>query len=381
MGTTTKFQVDFRRFLSAVKTGAKLCPNKCYRPMLRALHFRVAAGVCKIASTDGEVFLEQDIPCEMEMGATVCFCVDARTLLESIKSWKVNVLVLECDGAGKLSVNGGTSSVELLTGDPSDFPDKPEYKAESVIQIQNMDLFAHLSRCLPIMAQEQARYAINGILLQTMPGNALHAVATNGKRLIKDTSTYLGEYTGDTRRGKKGIGYGAIIPRQTAQLLIALLPVDGQYCEMTFAGRHVIFKGSDWTIVSMIVEGIFPSYEQVIPDHKFSDRIVIDMDGMTLALKQLAVIRKDPDAFFDFHFNGSCKVVGRSPSHGTAEATFPVDGNTDIEITMNPNYLDDIRKITTAKKVTMYLQNNVRSLLFSTGGSWQYVQMPISPKG
>jgi DNA polymerase-3 subunit beta len=105
------------------------------------------------------------------------------------------------------------------------------------------------------MAQQDIRYYLNGLLL-VAKGSELRMVATDGHRLA---------YAAELAEAPAPIE--VILPRKTVLELSRQLADSDDPLEITLTPTQARFSFGSIELVSKLIDGKFPDYERVIPQH------------------------------------------------------------------------------------------------------------------
>jgi len=147
-----------------------------------------------------------------------------------------------------LTTKAMRTTLEIISLDPTDFPDAPVITGPPVIM--SSAALAAIRRVRPCTSKDETRYVLNGVFISRAEGGL--AVATDGRRLALVNAPFA---TPD-----------AILPNLLADLLFdpacqsAALwrnDEDAEIASLTFGKT---------TITSKLISGNFPNFRQVIPD-------------------------------------------------------------------------------------------------------------------
>ena len=283
-----------------------------------------------------------------------------------------DLVTLETTGAkGILTV--GRDRFEVLGQESSDFPDVPSMGEGAALSVPAEDLARMIDRTAYAAAREQGRYAINGVHVQCRD-KTLEIVATDGRRLA---------YAKKKLKSSGALEEGVIVPVKMMQEIRKLcdnVPA-GEELQLAQRGRSIIVAGNTVTLSSLIVEGIFPKYQQVIP--KDSDKeIVIKREPLMHALRKAVYLTSEETKTVSLTFSpGTCLIEARSPDKGTAAVTLEVEyTGTPVTIGFNPQYLQDGLKTLDADTVRLELKDGSKPGMLREGTEFLYVLMPVNPK-
>jgi len=163
----------------------------------------------------------------------------------------------------------GTSRFRIPGLPPEDFPTFPLTERTTTITTPQSTLKTLITQTIFAMSLEETRFILNGTLLKTQ-NHTLTLVATDGRRLALASA----EATAETPQQ-----ISVVIPAKTIRELGRLLqedqeadtPVtiamlkDNQLMFQFSAESGSAIGGGDVTVMTRLIEGQFPQYENVIP--------------------------------------------------------------------------------------------------------------------
>jgi DNA polymerase-3 subunit beta len=235
------------------------------------------------------------------------------------------------------------------------------------------DLARMIDRSAFAAAREQGRYAINGVYMQCKE-KVLEVVATDGRRLA---------FCKKKLKTGGALEEGVIVPVKMMQEIRKLCDnvAQGEDLQIALRGRAIIVSGNSVTLSSLIVEGIFPKYQQVIP--KDSDKeVIIKRDPFIHALRKAVFLTSEETKTISLTFSpGTCMIEARSPDKGQATVTLEVEySGTPVTIGFNPQYLQDALKTLDSETVRLELKDGTKPGVLREGQDFLYVLMPVNPK-
>ncbi|HYF48323.1 MAG TPA: DNA polymerase III subunit beta [Planctomycetota bacterium] len=366
-----KLVVKREPFTAALSAAAAVVPLRGARPSLKnALLVGDADGNLEIQATDMEVGLRYKLKAESIQSAA-SLCLPCITLSGLLKECTEEVVTLETNGPkGVLTV--GRDRFEVIGQESSDFPEVPAMAEGAALTVPAAELAKMIDRTIFAAAREQGRYAINGVYMQCKD-KLLEIVATDGRRLAFCK-----------KKLKSGsIEEGIIIPIKMMQEIRKLCDnvASGEDLQIAVKGRSVLVQGGAVTLSSLVVEGIFPKYQQVIP--KDNDKEVnVKRDVLMHALRKAVFLTSEETKTVQLTFSpGTCLVESRSPDKGQAAVTVEVEYNgAQIGIGFNPQYLQDALKVLGTDTVRIELKDGARPGVVREGQDYLYVLMPVNPR-
>ena len=239
---------------------------------------------------------------------------------------------------------------------------------QQTLDIPQADLKRLLDKTHFSMAQQDVRYYLNGMLLET-DGKMLRTVATDGHRLA------LCEMVLAT----KGKGQQIIIPRKGVLELQRLLGNEGSV-SLTIGSNHIRVQIADIRFTSKLIDGRFPEYSRVIPANP--PRLVqADRDLLRSALQRTAILSNEKYRGIRLALKGeNLTMQAHNPEQEEAEEEIEVkyDGD-DLEVGFNVNYLLDAIAAIEGSEVEIGLTDANSSCLVRApdNASCRYVVMPM----
>ncbi len=271
-------------------------------------------------------------------------------------------------------ITGRDSKFKIYGHPPTDFPDTAAFEGEADFTVTAGDLHRLVAQTLFATARENSRYAINGVLVERT-GNKLAVVATDGHRLAlaRGTCKVSGGGAGDDTRS-------AIVPTKALNLLLRLFDDAEQTVQVKLANNQILFRTDDAVLVSNLVEGNFPPYQDVIP--KDGDKkATLATDLFISAVRRAALLTNEESKGVRMAFGpGELTLSSRAPEMGEATITVELPEYTGdpVEIGFNPAYLLDALKVVDESQIHFEFKAPNKPGVMRTGPNFLYVVMPVN---
>jgi len=337
-------------------------------PVLANVLLQASDNRLSITATDLEVELVAHNEVEsIEIPGDIT--VPGRKLLDICRSLPDSSAVQMSLKGDRLTVQSGRSKFVLSTLPAAEFPVVEEIDADRLLSISQADLSRLLDKTHFSMAQQDVRYYLNGLLLETGDGR-LRAVATDGHRLaLSDISI----------EGAEGATNLVIIPRKGVLELQRLLEGEGDV-QIEVGSNHIRIVVGEIRFTSKLIDGRFPDYDRVIP--KASGNIVSgSRDAIRSGLQRAAILSNEKYRGVRLGFNkGNIRIQANNPDQEEAEDEVEVDYSGDeMEIGFNVNYLLDALAAVDDENVEVGLVDPASSCVVRAPGDENslYVVMPM----
>ena len=270
----------------------------------------------------------------------------------------------------RLTVKAGRSRFTLSTLRAADFPIVDEIGAKQTLRwLGRTDLRRSVEKTHFSMAQQDVRYYLNGLLLET-ERKYLRAVATDGHRLAL-SEIDLGSAAARDEQ--------LIVPRKGVLELNRLLDGEGDV-EIALGANHIRVQFDGIRLTSKLIDGRFPEYARVVPNQP-KNVIKADRDLLRHALQRTAILSNEKYRGVRLELSPNSVVLqANNPEQEEAVETLEVEYCGDpMEIGFNVNYLLDALAAVDSEQVEFGVTDaNSSCLIREPGGdATKFVVMPM----
>ena len=337
-------------------------------PVLANVLLVAKDGKLEVTATDLEVELVASSEVDsVEVPGDIT--VPGRKLLDICRALPEGSKVTVSLKGDRITVQSGRSKFVLATLPAAEFPVIEDIDADRELTLSRDDLGLLLERTHFSMAQQDVRYYLNGLLLETSE-NQLRAVATDGHRLAL-CDIGLAEGVGAKSQ--------VIVPRKGVLELQRLLDGEGDVT-VAVGPNHVRISVGNIRFTSKLIDGRFPDYERVIPDTN-KNVVSASRDALRQALQRAAILSNEKYRGVRLDFRkGSIHIQANNPDQEEAEDEVEVDYiGEEMEIGFNVNYLLDALSAVNEEQVEIGLVDPNSSCIVRAPGDENclYVVMPM----
>jgi DNA polymerase-3 subunit beta len=319
-----------------------------------------------VTATDLEVELVAQAEVSVEAGGEIT--VSGRKLLDICRALPEGADISISVSGEKLVVKSGRSKFSLATLPAAEFPTVDDIKSGQTIQVSQEILGRLIEKTHFSMAQQDVRYYLNGMLLET-GGRYLRTVATDGHRLA------LCQAELDTALDEQQV----IVPRKGVLELQRLMNGEGAV-DIELGPNHIRIQLDGIRFTSKLIDGRFPEYERVIPKES-ANELTADRASFRAALQRTAILSNEKYRGIRLIIRDSGVVMqAHNPEQEEAEEELEVSySGEDIEIGFNVNYLLDALGAVDGDEVTLSVLDGNSSCLIRRPGNddGKFVVMPM----
>ena len=224
-------------------------------PILNNVLLRVENNVLKLSTTNLEIGVNCVIRGKVEQEGTTT--VQAKLLNDYINLLPKETLNLNLDG-NRLQVLCGKNKTKINGISAEDFPVIPQLEKHEFSQINVKDFKKAISQIIFAVANDETRPEISGVYL-LFDENNLTMVATDSYRLAEKKIKLTKSFS-----EKKEV----IVPSRTLQELARILSDDleEENINIVLSNNQIMFSLNGVELISRLVEGQYPDYNQIILD-------------------------------------------------------------------------------------------------------------------
>jgi len=349
------------------------CKDGARLPILKNILIDSSDGKVKMSATDLEIGVIQTISAKiLEGGSVVVPYAIFSQIINNIESERINLETINT----ALVVSTENFKAKIATVDVGEFPIIPSLGQKEVTTFTTSTAVLTESIVSVIAACQVSdlRPELSGILF-LYKNNSTKCVATDSFRLAEKTISpkKIESSSEDITR---------IIPLKTVQEVVRIFGSQKDTpLELVFDENQVLCKNESTYLISRLIEGTFPEYEQIIPKN-FETEIVLEKENIISAVKlssslsnKLHEVRIITDDTLK-----NIKIISSSVEFGESEYVLPakIKGEK-VQVTFNWRFLLDGLKNTQGKSILIGCNGEERpsavQSIEETG--YRYVIMPI----
>ena len=341
-------------------------------PVLNNVLLRTEDGGLKLTATNLEIGMTYWVPGKIDTGGSMT--VPARLFTDIVAGLPANERVdLELQAQETLHIQAGRFETHVKGIDAEEFPAIPTAGERPTTRVPQNVLKQALDEVTFAAATDEARPILTGVLAR-FEGDKLTLAAADNYRIAVKTLTILDPVEETS----------VVVPARSLHELSRILsdteePVD---IVLSAARNQILFHLEGIDLVSRLIDGQFPNYQQVLPKG-FTTRAVVDRDQLLAAVRLASLIASSSANIVKLHVGKDAEIgvtvsaaadVGDNKSD--VEAQVDGDGTT---IAFNARYLLDVLTNVGADQFAIELNGPLSPGVFRPVSDAQYVHvvMPV----
>ena len=347
-------------------------------PVTQNVLLSVDQSMLKLSATNLEIAMTTWVGAMIEEEGSIT--VPARLLTEFVNSLPNDKIDLELEqGSGLLQISSGSSTAHINITDASEFPPIPTVDDGIAAEIDPLVLKTAITRVAFAAATEESRPVLTGVEIK-LDGNKFTMAAADGFRLAVQKGELL-----------KGVPeeMSVIVPARTMNEVNRLIGDREEPVEilMTPAKGQVMFRvrgGDTVEIVSQLLQGTFPNYEQLIPQ-SYTTRAVMDLPTVLRAARTASIFARDGSNIIRMHLMPAAadseppkvEISARSEEVGDNQDVVDLDEieGEEGKIAFNSRYLLDVLSVLEKGKVALETTTSSSPGVFRPTDSEDYIHV------
>lgn len=377
-----KFKINRDHFSNGLQQVLNVVGSKASMPILSNVLIEAVGETLSVTTTNLDLGICARIKASVEDEGAITLPV--KRLATIVKELPNSDVSVEASPNNQVKIASGGSLFKIMGISRDEFPALPEFADERSFTIEQSTLAGMLRSVSYAQSSDETRYMLNGVYFTfSEPEDAdgsgkLSLVATDGRRLAKiDHDMEVGE----------GLSGSLILPAKTVSELSRLLD-KGETLKIAFNDRRVSFQihtkdeadgfVGDILLVSKVVEGNYPNYQQVIPKETHQ-RIKVERELFLQSIHRAALVATDKSNSVKIQIsNNLMELSASSPDFGESHESLAIDySGPDLQVAFNPAFLMDPLRALTKDEIFFELKDEVSPGVFKTLESFLCVIMPV----
>jgi len=350
-------------------------------PILNNVLLETSEKGLRLTGTNLEIAIVNHVDAEVHSEGSVT--LPARLLTEFVAQLREKKMDIELDVKTQtLNVNCGPyHNVKIKGIDAAEFPPLPPHEDGVRVDLQQSDLLPAIEQTVVAASSDEGRPVLTGVYTQ-LGTDTLTLAATDGHRLAVKTLKAR-RSAGSTPPESSAEGADSvIIPARALQEVARVLKGDG-VVEMSMgrSRNHVFFTLEGVEVMSRLIEGTYPNYNQVVPPEPANTTITLNTRELHERARAVAIFARDSANVVRIKTEaGEIAISATTSEVGSSEASVSADiEGADIQIAFNSRYLLDVLGLLGSEKTVLKFNGPLSPGVVRPAGNddYTYVIMPV----
>jgi len=351
----------------AMNLAGSIVATRTPKPILQCVKLIAAGNTLTLLATDLEAGVRYQITAvQIEEPGEALLPADRLTGI--VRECDQENLTIETEKEA-CHIRGAGSHFKIFGYDPAEYPAVAEFGDKADFQVPAADLSRMIGKTIFATAKAHSHYAISGVLWEA-EGKKLQLVATDGHRLAMVKGTLSKATAGEVV---------AIVPVKLMGLIQRIGAEGQETLDIKVDENHILVRAARAVLVSSLVQGNFPKYDDVIPSET-TRRASINTAQFEHRIRQAALLTNEESRGVRLSFTAEqVTLSSRAPEAGEAEVTCPVKYEGDaMDIGFNPGFLIDAMRVVDAEEISFEMNAPNKPAVLKAGEEFLYVIMPVN---
>ena len=287
-GIMMKFEIMRHRLIDGLNDVMKAISSKTTIPILTGIKIEVTEEGLRLTGSDSDITIQTIIKAEengeqiirvIEEGSIV---VQARMFNEIVRKLPTNDVEIEVNEQYKTHIRSGKSEFLINGFDASEYPLLPEIQDDRQFTMPADLLKSILRETVFAISTSESRPILTGVHWQVKNGELI-CVATDSHRLARRKTTLEQMPEGE---------YSVVIPGKSLTELSKIIGDSSVPVHIVMTNQQVLFKTSDVSFYSRLIEGTYPDTSRLIPN-EFNTNVTIDGKALFQAIDRASLLARE----------------------------------------------------------------------------------------
>jgi DNA polymerase III subunit beta len=368
-----QFNIEKKDFTDAVNNVAKAVSAKTLQPVLSNILIETRSNESlKLLATDLDMSIEMTVKAIIKKEGSIT--LPARKLAEILSKFPDKMVIVKVNPeTNTAEITCEKSKYELIGINATEFPKINMPEKEDGTELNLADFLKGIRQTVFAAASYDSNNVLSGVYMNL--SETLEMASTDGNRLTRSITELS---------AKPAKTYNAIIPSRTLLEFskLAYGSTDATV-SILIQDSQLKLKLSDRYIVSRLIEGQFPKYNQLIPSN-YEIKANINRDSFLNTVEKASVMVSDKNNIVKLVFKkNTLSIEADNPLYGDYFDTIEVDyTNDELKISFNNKYLMEAVKAIESENLLLEMAGPLSAAIFKPDSKDNYICliMPVQIK-
>ncbi len=359
-----KFNLPKDALLKGLQMTQSVISTHSTLPILYNVLLKIEKGKLELTATDLSLSVRYTMSVDTQKSGASTF--EARRLFNIVREAPGNEIELELDKDTAL-IRCGASEYKVLGLSADEFPPLPPIDATRGFTIEQAVFKDMLKKTGYAASIDESRQTLSGVLL-SFKNQKLTMVATDGRRLALAEKDI--EIPGNEQAD-------IIMPTKAVNEMVKTLGDEGAL-KIHVVNNMAAFDLGDTLVVTKLIEGSYPNFQQVIPK-QCEERVTVAREALLSALRRVALITNEKYLSVKVVFaKNQMNLSAVTPDVGEAHESVPVKyTGKQIVMAFNPDFMMDPLRNLSSDEVSIELVDDTSPAILKCDLPFLYVLMPL----
>jgi len=355
--------------LKIISKADKITSKNLSLPVLQGIYVEAKNGEILIRATNLDVGFEAKIKASIKKEGSVV--VPSNLINNFLSNIQKNENIEIISEGQNILINSERNQATIRTLSKEDFPSIPKIKEDNFIKIEAKKILKGLKTVLFSASVSSIKPELASIYIRSEEGK-LFFVSTDSFRLSEKT----------IKLEKNKDFEGVLVPQKNISEIIRSIEDIEEEIEIFFDENQIALKTKDLYILSRIIDGTFPDYNQIIPKEFVVESVILKEDFINaLKISNVFTDKLNQTRIKINPKQNILEIETQNKEYGLGKTTLKSEITGDsLEINFNHKYIQDCLPSLLTESVKLSLAGPGKPMLITGVGdnSFKYIVMPMN---
>ena len=346
-------------FSSGIKIVEKITAQKAIQPILSNILIEaISTDRIKFLATDLNLAISYKTKAEVTgQGAITLSAKKISEIVSKLSSTDISIKSIE--DSDNIKIKSGKTEFDLIGLNAKEFPkvlDNQEQEEFKTVVLNKNEFSKAIKQVIFAVSMQETQAVLTGICFN-IENNILEMASTDGNRLTRVRRELNDNYS-------ELINF--IVPSKTlAEVQRISSIVEDENITLKIYKNKIIFEFENLTFQSRLIDGVYPKYQQLIPENN-DKKIVVDRAELINAIERVAIMVNDRTNVVKFNFAlNQLEIMADTPEAGKSKDYIDIEYSYDDMLTaFNYKYVLDALKNMDSKNIEIEISDVLAASIF-----------------
>ncbi|WDV45915.1 DNA polymerase III subunit beta [Clostridiaceae bacterium M8S5] len=358
------FKIPQKLLNKSISTVQKGVSNRSTLPILTGILIEAKNNKLKLTGTDLELGIVTTIDCEViEEGS---FVIDSKLFGEIIRKLPDLPIEIHIDDNNYAHIKCDNSNFKIKVQLSQEYPKLPSIDDTKCITISKETLKSMIRQTAFATATEDFRPVLTGELLE-ISGNEISLVAIDQYRMAYRKLPMDGE--NDIK---------IVIPGKTLVEINKIIEGVEEDIKISISTNHILFHLGNTIVTSILIEGEFINYKDIVRN-EYNSKVIVKTKDVQESIERASLLAKEGNNnLIKFEIVDDKMIISSNSEMGFVQEEVPInlDGD-DLTIAFNSKYILDGLKVIDSEEIEMHFINNVNPCIIKPISNEDYIYLVL----
>lgn len=369
------FTIDKESLLNKIKTVEKVTVQRGIQPVLSNILFEAEGNKLKLTATDLDMSIITKTTASIQQEGKIT--LPAKKIFEIVSKLPDKPIEISLNQDNNIvTIKCGNSKFDIIGISAEEFPkvvqNEEELDDNNAISIDTNTFIKSIKYTVYAAATYDNRNVISGVFCK-ISEDIFEMAATDGNRLTRISQKIKNDSNNETK---------IVIPSKTLNEFTRVSSIILEdKVKLKVSNSKIILKTDSYTIISKLISGEYPQYQQLIPKN-MANTVTVNKNELNNAIDRVSCMINERTNVLKFIFqNGKIYLKGETPDSGTSEDFVESDYSGDeFKIAFNYKLVSDFLKIIDCEKTTIGLNGSQSAAVFRPKNEDDYICLVMPMK-